>query len=631
LGIVETAHVADASLVYLRVCVLSANLIILPLATVCEWMIWGRIAGTAAIYFVEVIFDRLFVLVAVYQQATSNELLVNSSGSIMSHLSSHLPSLMPAVIFIIVQSPAFVTLAETADNRRTIRQHRRHAIAAGKGVRWACFREMQEHYSAILIQRWARHRLVVIKRQRAQKKTCFWQRGCPKVRASYIFCAILVVFFTLGVSIFMYVNYAISGQEDICEAQIGPVARCVWPKMYFEDSGFFGETGCHFERVKSIECFSGRLRLGRMDRVSTLPEAPEIYETMTELRKINLTGCPLLESVPSSWSRIPHLTSIDVSQNKMLRTFPVQLCVNASSKLRDKGSISVAGTVASKTLNWTGQFMPWASDNSPSLPAMSEACLSAFQDSVTVLDLSHNNLSTGKIINGLEWITDWGNLKRINFGHNRIDRLDKELVDLTRRVHIHSGSIGLAANPVKNVNLVNSDIEQIAGVLNDLKDSYLPSSTLLKKVEIVGIANGYLLDIFSGLRHNSLFNEAKFGVRELVLEFVELDEGLEFAEGGDLFEGMANLKSLTIRRSRIGAVGKETFASLQNLNKLELVANDLANVEVGTFAGLPNLEHLILGKDLEHIVKRRDWGLSDTVKVEFVAHSASALSASNLL
>ena len=42
---------------------------------------------------------------------------------------------------------------------------------------------------------------------------------------------------------------------------------------------------------------------------------------------------------------------------------------------------------------------------------------------------------------------------------------------------------------------------------------------------------------------------------------------------------------------------------------------------------LPYLKHLILlGKDLEHIVKRRDLCLSETVKVEFVAHRAGALS-----
>ena len=89
----------------------------------------------------------------------------------------------------------------------------------------------------------------------------------------------IVVF---GVTLMVFAATRFHGQESECVQNLGPIARCARPKLYFHD-GFTAPTGCAFDQVEAFDC-GGVLDRGvlRDDDASTF-----FYSTMKLLTKID--------------------------------------------------------------------------------------------------------------------------------------------------------------------------------------------------------------------------------------------------------------------------------------------------------------------------------------------------------
>ena len=447
--------------------------------------------------------------------------------------------------------------------------------------------------------------------------------------------------------------------------QVGFVAQCMRPRIYFRDNGIFGKTDCHFDEVVALNC-SGS---GLVEEF--VPEAAAQYSSMYKLSRIDVSNIPQLRRVPRSWSLIPGLRTLNMSGCGKFAGLSFDLCAKETVR-----NIVLDGTLAQTSLNWSGQLLGSeraAASNSP--PSLSQACASTLGSTLKTLDLSHNNFSLGKDwgvgfsscektyeteskvfgkvdvnISEIAFIGVLGELTRLVLSHNRISALSVEFFSLTEYVE----HVVLSGNPIYYARFLSTPPEQTARVLHSLQ-----GFSTLKCLEITAGGAEGVLDPRSafarlhGLEEIFIFNNggltaiapAFTGPPSLrVLRFeknaklaslapqmfaalprvrrLQLDDNRLTSVDPYAFSGLVELEWLDLENNALTSIDTRTFAGLSSLTRLELADNQLAAIAPQTFARLDRLRHLSLHgngvADFATAVNKTVWGLNETVVISLI-------------
>ena len=171
---------------------------------------------------------------------------------------------------------------------------------------------------------------------------------------------------------------AASNAHAKCKQRLGPIAACATEQYYFTN-GFFSDTDCAFDQVKSFRCIK--------DNYAVLPDAVDEYSLMTKLVTIDVSNSQTLTGAPLGWAYVPNeKLNIDLHGATNFFDLPFQLC---SSKT-NLSKIDLKGTLAESKIDWTGQLL--AANSTFKVGSLNGACMEALK-SVVSLSLANNNLT----------------------------------------------------------------------------------------------------------------------------------------------------------------------------------------------------------------------------------------------
>ena len=520
----------------------------------------------------ETLFDRVFIVVGVVFQLNTD--VQCDPSNILGQVIENAPALVPALWGLLSRKTSLVTLAMMQDE---LDKEKRNTSAQKIQTAFRGFYERR--HSGLELKR-LRAELCTLQLQPQQEPE--WQCACTRFAASNMWEATVgalgIVYFVLGIVLWWYVSSAIESQEQACVAQIGGIARCLWPRIYFNGSGIFGATGCHFPFVEGANCSFDHHHLE-----VELPEAPVAFHSMRRLTRINVSNNPTLRSVPESWGLIPTLENLDVSGSRQFARLPYRVCA-----MRSLTALDISGTAAQRVLNWSGQIRV---ANVSQRLGVSKACVIALKDTLTHLDLSSNsfrlpckNITIIPQGRGARTVTECNvnqlrslieplaKLEWLSLESNLVDTLSPGFFALTR----HVGSLLLAGNRIRDCRMVSEAGDRVLKIVRTLRSN--PYSALLNTLQIDASATLTTLEnAFSGFTG---------------LTFLQITSHRVSLLNRSTFEGLSNLQRLDLRHGLISKVEPETFSPLVSLRTLLLEQNKLRRVpDVG---GLTSLWKLAL-------------------------------------
>ena len=319
-----SSHVTEISM---SVFVLSANLVVLPLLIRLSRRLFPSLEMfgiCAVILLVEIVFDKIYVCIAVLLRYNT---LIQRDMKVVDQLIVHGALLVPAVMTALDLQDALTLATQYVASRDDV-------VLKNLGKT----EPVHETDSA--------SHGITLKQENSMKQFSAFVEKRPCILK--MFSAGLAIALISGLSLGLYVGFAVHAVHIDCNDRIGKIASCAQQKFYFS-SGLFGETSCAFERVESFVCADGY----QLDpSVVSLPNAVGEYQKMHKLTFINLSGSSL-EMTPAGWSKIPAFDSngfsIDLSNSLSLTDIEFSLCAFATPLK----SINLKGTPVSMHLNWT--------------------------------------------------------------------------------------------------------------------------------------------------------------------------------------------------------------------------------------------------------------------------------------
>lgn len=397
----STSHVREISMSALLV---SANLVVLPLLILLSRWIFPSLETVgicAVVLLVEVVFDKIYVSVAVLLRYRT---LIQRDMGMMDQISVHGALLIPAVLTALDLQDALTLSVQYSAVTTEARKNREELDASNitnsdenfipdSGLRRRS--SMQERASHLFEEVTAKSPWIL-----------------------RMFLASFVMVMSVGLALGVYTAVAVHAASVDCENRIGKIASCAQQKFYFAN-GLFGDTTCAFERVEAFACV-GDYELGA--GVKALPDAVEEYERMHMLASISVPGS-YLERTPAGWSSLPfHHSrglSIDLSRGYSLVRLDYSLCASTMPL----NTLRLEGTPVSTRLNWTA-----ALNGSQILrTSLNSACLEALAD-LRTLSLASNGLSSGDL-----QLSMFPSLTRVDLRHNNLTIVTSDPADLTFR------------------------------------------------------------------------------------------------------------------------------------------------------------------------------------------------------
>ncbi len=649
-GIETTAQTRDVDLVLARVAVVSLNLILLPVASAVAFRVGGVAAAKLTFVLLESVFDQVFITIAVLLQLGSNaSAALEDHQGFWGQLGESLPSLLPAVLFCIAdQTPLMMLAAAASDAERRYQQRQRHAAARKIQalVRLRKHGDKNEARRAPGAPRRASRRWSVVLQQVLVQSSVRIRVEMAMLGYGASFLGSVAVM--LGVALWWHVAATVKQQETRCVYQVGGIATCFKPRIYFLGAGVFGKPGCHFQNVTEANC-SGSLQVKEAD----LPAAEEVYREMRLLERIDLSGLRTanLIEVPSSWGAIPNLRQLDLSGNPKFARLPFRVCQMTSLR-----KLRLDGTIAARSLDWSREINV---TGAPPYPQMSDACTEALADTLETLRLSRNNISLGvgpanlstyspyhsdfscsrygsadlSEIDSLFNIRKLRKLSRLDLNDNRIRTLGVEYFEKVYDPNRPNSVVELLGNPINAVTFLGVEPAYAAGVMQQLRESTTADVRCLEgagslphgphggldaayftglgdELEYVRLfdnnlsATGIEPNTFAGLggtlrrlflfrNHLAHVNPKWFEGLSVLVELALYGNDFTSIDAG-VFSDLRRLTDLTLQNNQLTLVHPQAFAGLANLDWLRLDHNLLTEIDATTFSATPRVQHLTL-------------------------------------
>ena len=385
-SLVNGAVDSDANAVLVSSIILACNIVTLSIVVLWSPKCFPEdsdvFARTAFIIMVEILFDKLLVMIVVLLRFQT----IISTLSTVDQLARHLGLLVPALMtFLDIQDVLALEARIKANKGSTnyTHQHSQHSQPQ-------------------------RQRLSIVVKV-SEAVDSFMQRSCTLC----LWKAMLVLSMLFGVGLGTYAATSFAMQRSDCVAKIGPVAVCSFPRVYYRD-GFFSPTTCAFDRVETMDCSGGIFSTG------VLPDAEDEYAKMTKLRLVNVSGSNLRLGL-RGWGRAPNRELIiDVSGSAQFSGLQYAVCAAATSKY---GEIRLDGTPSSKHLNWSGQIKVLAAAANGSAFLFNPACLKALKNTLETLSLARNGLTEDDFDGRLNFGKAFPKLRSIDLRQNRIENI----------------------------------------------------------------------------------------------------------------------------------------------------------------------------------------------------------------
>jgi Leucine-rich repeat (LRR) protein len=458
------------------------------------------------------------------------------------------------------------------------------------------------------------HKLAMMRKASLQtdangKKTSTLKEDKCVLWIIYILSPISIIFgFWLGI----FVMAAYLNQSTLCYEEFGPVAACMKPRYYFQN-GFFEGTTCAFGNVTTIDCSSGNLDKD----VVTLRESNR-YSEMINLKTINFRNNPQLKHIPKSWSSIPNIEEIDMSDTNLI-DLPYLVC--ATQSLKD---MKLDSTPASIRLNWTGQVF---SANHASM-RVSSGCLKALRN-LEELVLASNKLTcspehydrfitsfgvcrektcippTVRIFNrsksrscSFAFVKDLPKLRKLDLTNNTIENIRADIINLGNQNQLLNelnAGIILSNNPISFIEMFSLTPRvsvQWLKFLNNIEwknvvECHMNSISLVADDDnVIDAQSGFKLPTFA---------DAHF-LRMVNVKLLEANYNLWTNYRGSPFQNMKNLKLLTLKGTgELKVLARNSFLGAKNLDYIEVHrVLKLITLEPGCFNGLERISELVI-------------------------------------
>ncbi len=512
----DSAPTSDAGHVLVSAITISANLLVLPTVIVLsKYMSASHTSLLGALLVVEVLFDKMFVLIIVFLRPdTITEDGLELSSQIVRHLGLLLPALLTALdmkdaLYLTDYEESDQQVNSSGDNSST------QQLAVG-------------------------HCKCPFATRCGYLKSFNLRRGLlGLIQAS------MALF---GLFLGLHTTIAFSQQSESCAEVLGSIATCARPRLYFRD-GIFQSTTCAWENVSSLNCTS-LLSEAERSMMVHLPDAELEYSIMDSLQTIDVSDSKKLQTMPYGWAHVPqqklnvsHLL-IRAENCPKLSHVPPLLCGRMSSL---RSLVLGMSTAASKSLDWNGQL----SHNGLHL---NPACEKAWKNSLKHFALANNNLTcemgmkqlySGEISRGesywdtvecnFDHISKLYGLSYVNLRGNRIRRITKFLAaKMIRILNTNtSGGVSLEGNPLEGLYLPLEARTQVVSWLLNLKSA----NEHLRHIQIEGSVlevsgSKILAGVLTGSQV-SVLNVGSCllgddGVAELISSLQVLEQSLEY-------------------------------------------------------------------------------------------------------
>ncbi len=446
--------------------------------------------------------------------------------------------------------------------------------------------------------------------------------------AASMLCGFILAVFTI---------VAFLNQRGVCIAAVGSIAACARPHHYFKN-GLFGTTTCAWGSVTEFDC-GGEIIVPR-----ALPENPDAFSMMENLRILNVSGSPNLVSLPQSLAEISSPQyRIDVRGSSKLLNVPFAVC---RSDRRNLIQIDIADTTFATEIDWSGQLVE--EDASFSDAGLSAACRAAFirnKEHIHSVRLASNGLSCNDAMTcGFDFVSRLNRVSYLDLSNNRINEIDPEVSTLFIPVLLlnstatgrDGGGVSLAGNQivkialalrrreeavrilktfygadvsttteiaVESTNMTQDDLEELRPHLARMPDL----ETIKLKNQAIRSVTGLFYNCCSKLSSVDLTGNSRVGQSGLAKAFAGLERLrevriYEMGLSGDLGQvfdyDLPALTALLAFDNEFSELG-EALSHMPNLDWLEMGNNRLHDAALdGKLTGLNHLESLFLHNNM---------------------------------
>ena len=381
-------------------------------------------------------------------------------------------------------------------------------------------------------------------------------------------------------------------QRQACADVLGDAARCAWPQHYYSNGlGVGNASVCALDTLTKITCANAG--------IVQLPESDRMVE-LVQLTSIDLRGNAKLSRLPRSYGQLRNLSMLNMSMTA-LRTLPYALC-NASGGMgtMTAGSITVSGSPAEITLDWSSNSPPIVS-----LGVVSEGCLAAVAPTLEHLNLSNNRMGARSPSSAAEEAHVLSEFARdYAYYKNESEKVNK--CNLAEHLPPALGQIGMFPR-LRLIDLSNNSIDRLRVKYSELGNMLTPvlkrggnrsvllDGNVVQSYEILGVGNSGNSEAWIAwfIEARAASTRAEKGAVKLI----HLETGYISHFPAAMLAGLTGLKELSFLLLGLQHISPGSFADLQSLERLELGSNSLTALNVDTFVGLTSLQSLSIGQN----------------------------------
>jgi Leucine-rich repeat (LRR) protein len=452
-GVINSQTETDAFPAFFTAFFVGLNLILVPLVYNVAMQFSGPTLATGLAVFMESLFDKGFIILAVLVRSTSTTI---SGRNVAEKLLRHGLTLIPAISFALNKS-SYITLANqykahtlkqnntnhTAMLKMLKIQNKAHMLAK-KEIRGFSTSLGRKSIETPAEKEQNQQRATPPKRQSSNRRQSLRQSFLDMKetnKVTFYFNKIIgMISISIGLVLTSIVSHRYTYITNHCRQKMGPIYNCATPKYYFRNGLLNGDLTCAEDQYISMNCTNGELK-----GIHYLQEA-DMYKSMKNLTSIDIANNDLV-SIPTSFAYLPKLIFLNVSGNTRMSKLPYALC--ASSSLEKE--IVLKGTQIAKELDWSGEVLNHANTEF----SIHSGCLRALENTLTKLSLANNKLSATDDACLFEQVEGLRKLTYLNLRNNTITVFGMSMVQKTKHILSAntSGGISLENNPVTKISL----------------------------------------------------------------------------------------------------------------------------------------------------------------------------------